>query len=222
MPVFATNVPGLYAIGDVREGPMLAHKAEDEGVAVAEILAGQHGHVNYGVIPGVIYTQPEVANVGETEESLKARGIAYKVEVPLHGQRARQGDVRGRGICENPGRQGDRPHPGMPYHRAQCRRLIHEICVAMEFGAAARGCGAGPVMPIHRVRGRPRGGPGLRGWGDPRLTALFIASGPSSGTKAANGRGGRDHALEKVSYSYGGGELFADVTLALARAPFIS
>ncbi len=75
---FATNVPGIYAIGDVVRGPMLAHKAEDEGVAVAEILAGQHGHVNYDVIPGVVYTQPEIAAVGKTEEDLKAAGIAYK------------------------------------------------------------------------------------------------------------------------------------------------
>ncbi len=69
---FATNVPGIYAIGDVVRGPMLAHKAEDEGVAVAEILAGKAGHVNYDVIPGVVYTWPEVATVGKTEEELKA------------------------------------------------------------------------------------------------------------------------------------------------------
>ena len=74
-----TNVPGIYAIGDVIAGPMLAHKAEDEGVAVAEILAGQAGHVNYDVIPNVVYTAPEVASVGKTEEELKAAGIAYKV-----------------------------------------------------------------------------------------------------------------------------------------------
>jgi dihydrolipoamide dehydrogenase len=75
---FATNVPGIYAIGDVVRGPMLAHKAEDEGIAVAEILAGQHGHVNYEVIPGIVYTMPEIASIGKTEEDLKAAGIAYK------------------------------------------------------------------------------------------------------------------------------------------------
>jgi dihydrolipoamide dehydrogenase len=74
---FATNVPGIYAIGDVVAGPMLAHKAEDEGVAVAEIIAGQAGHVNYDVIPNVIYTYPEVASVGKTEEELKEAGVAY-------------------------------------------------------------------------------------------------------------------------------------------------
>ena len=76
---FATNVPGVYAIGDVVRGPMLAHKAEDEGVALAEILAGQAGHVNYDVIPGVVYTSPEVAVVGKSEDDLKAAGIAYNV-----------------------------------------------------------------------------------------------------------------------------------------------
>jgi dihydrolipoamide dehydrogenase len=75
---FATGVPGIYAIGDVIAGPMLAHKAEEEGVAVAEILAGQSGHVDYGTIPSVIYTAPEVASVGKTEEELKEAGIAYK------------------------------------------------------------------------------------------------------------------------------------------------
>ena len=74
-----TNVAGVYAIGDCISGPMLAHKAEDEGMAAAEQVAGKHGHVNYGVIPGVIYTHPEVANVGETEETLKEAGCPYKV-----------------------------------------------------------------------------------------------------------------------------------------------
>src|SRR6202000_3136847 len=78
-PHFATSLKGVYAIGDVIAGPMLAHKAEDEGVAVAEILAGQAGHVNYDVIPGVVYTTPEVASVGKTEEALKQAGIAYTV-----------------------------------------------------------------------------------------------------------------------------------------------
>src|SRR5262249_6884983 len=78
-PHYRTNVELLYAIGDALSGPMLAHKAEDEGVAVAEIIAGQAGHVNYDVIPNVVYTYPEIASVGKTEEELKAAGIAYKV-----------------------------------------------------------------------------------------------------------------------------------------------
>ena len=73
-----TNVEGIYAIGDVIAGPMLAHKAEDEGIALAEMLAGQAGHVNYDLIPGVIYTSPEVATVGKTEEELKKEQLAYK------------------------------------------------------------------------------------------------------------------------------------------------
>lgn len=78
-PHFATSLKGVYAIGDVVAGPMLAHKAEDEGVAVAEIIAGQAGHVNYDVIPGVVYTTPEVSCVGKTEEELKQAGTAYTV-----------------------------------------------------------------------------------------------------------------------------------------------
>jgi dihydrolipoamide dehydrogenase len=76
---FQTNVPGVYAIGDVIAGPMLAHKAEDEGVIVAEIVAGQSGHIDYNLVPGVVYTWPEAAQVGQTEEQLKEAGIAYKV-----------------------------------------------------------------------------------------------------------------------------------------------
>ncbi|HVJ43185.1 MAG TPA: dihydrolipoyl dehydrogenase [Dongiaceae bacterium] len=76
---FETNVPGIYAIGDVIAGPMLAHKAEEEGVAIAEILAGQAGHVNYATVPNVVYTWPELASVGKTEDELKAAGVAYKV-----------------------------------------------------------------------------------------------------------------------------------------------
>jgi dihydrolipoamide dehydrogenase len=95
---FQTNIPGLYAIGDVIGGAMLAHKAEEEGVALAELLAGQAGHVNYGAIPGVVYTWPEVANVGRTEEQLKADGIAYKVgKFPFtaNGRARANGDTDG-------------------------------------------------------------------------------------------------------------------------------
>ena len=95
---YATNVPGIYAIGDVIAGPMLAHKGEDEGVAVAEILAGQAGHVNYDVIPGVVYTWPEVASVGRNEEELKAAGVAYNVgKFPFtaNGRARAMGDTDG-------------------------------------------------------------------------------------------------------------------------------
>jgi dihydrolipoamide dehydrogenase len=95
---FATNVANVWAIGDAIAGPMLAHKAEEEGVAVAEIIAGQHGHVNYDAIPGVVYTWPEVASVGATEEQLKAQGVAYKVgKFPFtaNGRARAMGDTDG-------------------------------------------------------------------------------------------------------------------------------
>lgn len=136
---WATNVPGIYAIGDAIEGPMLAHKAEDEGMAVAEVIAGKHGHVNYGVIPGVIYTHPEVASVGATEEALKAEGRAYKV-----GKFSFMGNGRAKAVFAGDGfvklladKDTDRIL-GCHIIGPGAGDLIHEICVAMEFGAAAQ------------------------------------------------------------------------------------
>ena len=133
-----TNVPGIYAIGDVTEGPMLAHKAEDEGMAAAEQVAGKHGHVNYGVIPGVIYTWPEVANVGETEETLKEQGRAYKV-----GKFMFMGNGRAKANFASDGfvkiladKETDRIL-GCHIIGPAAGDLIHEVCVAMEFGASA-------------------------------------------------------------------------------------
>jgi dihydrolipoamide dehydrogenase len=134
-----TNIPGLYAIGDAIAGPMLAHKAEDEGMAVAEVLSGKHGHVNYGVIPGVIYTTPEVANVGLTEEQLKAEGRAYKV-----GKFPFMGNARAKAVFQAEGfvkliadAQTDRIL-GCHIIGPAAGDLIHEVCVAMEFGASAQ------------------------------------------------------------------------------------
>jgi dihydrolipoamide dehydrogenase len=146
-----TNVPGVYAIGDVIAGPMLAHKAEDEGVAVAEVLAGQHGHVNYDVIPGVIYTSPEVATVGKTEEQLKAEGRAYKV-----GKFSFMGNGRAKAHFATEGfvkvladKTTDRVL-GVHVIGPMAGDLIHEYCVAMEFGASAedvaRTCHAHPTF----------------------------------------------------------------------------
>ena len=136
---FATNVPGLYAIGDAITGPMLAHKAEDEGMALAEILAGKAGHVNYGVIPGVIYTTPEVASVGKTEEQLKEEGRAYKV-----GKFSFMGNGRAKAVFQGDGfvkiladKATDRIL-GAHIIGPMAGDLIHEICVAMEFGASAQ------------------------------------------------------------------------------------
>ena len=120
---YQTAVEGIYAIGDVIAGPMLAHKAEDEGVAVAEILAGQAGHVNYGVIPNVVYTTPEIASVGKTEEELKEAGIEYRI-----GKFPFSANGRARAMGEKDGfvkvlaASGDRPGARRPHHRSLCRR----------------------------------------------------------------------------------------------------
>ncbi len=134
-----TSVKGVYAIGDVIEGPMLAHKAEDEGMAAAEVIAGKHGHVNYGVIPGVIYTHPEVASVGETEATLKDAGRAYKV-----GKFSFMGNARAKAVFAGDGfvkliadKETDRIL-GCHIIGPGAGDLIHEVCVAMEFGASAQ------------------------------------------------------------------------------------
>ena len=148
---FQTNIPNIYAIGDVIEGPMLAHKAEEEGIAVAELIAGQSGHVNYNVIPGVIYTTPEVASIGKTEEELKKNNHSYKV-----GKFPFMANSRAKAIDEPEGfvkiladSKTDKvlgvhiigPHAG---------EMIAEMAVAMEFGASsediARTCHAHPTF----------------------------------------------------------------------------
>jgi dihydrolipoamide dehydrogenase len=135
---FATNVPGIYAIGDVVAGPMLAHKAEDEGVAVAEILAGQAGHVNYDAIPGVVYTYPEVAAVGKTEEELKAAGVAYNVgKFPfLANGRAKVNRTTDGFVKVLADAKTDRVL-GVHIVGATAGEMIHEAVIAMEFGASA-------------------------------------------------------------------------------------
>ena len=148
---FQTNLDNIYAIGDVISGPMLAHKAEDEGIAVAENIAGQSGHVNYDTIPGVIYTTPEVASIGKTEEQLKEKNIQYKI-----GKFSFMANSRAKAIDDAEGfvkiladEKTDKvlgahligPHAG---------ELIAEIGIAMEFGASsediARTCHAHPTF----------------------------------------------------------------------------
>ncbi|TDH62535.1 dihydrolipoyl dehydrogenase [Dankookia rubra] len=148
---FATNVPGIYAIGDVIAGAMLAHKAEDEGVALAEILAGQKGHVNYAAIPGVIYTWPEVASVGATEEELKAAGIAYKsgkFPFTANGRARAMGDLDGF-VKILADAKTDRVL-GAHMLGPDVGTLIAEISLAIEFGASsedvARTCHAHPTL----------------------------------------------------------------------------
>lgn len=135
---FATNVPGIYAIGDVIAGPMLAHKAEEEGVALAEIFAGQAGHVNYGAIPGVVYTWPEVASVGKTEEELKADGIAYKVgKFPFmaNGRARAMGDTDG--FVKLLADKATDRLLGAHIIGPDAGTMIAELVLAIEFGASA-------------------------------------------------------------------------------------
>jgi len=133
-----TNVKGIYAIGDCIDGPMLAHKAEDEGMAVAEQVAGKHGHVNYGVIPGVIYTHPEVATVGATEDQLKEAGHAYKAgKFMFMGNGRAKANFAGDGFVKILADKDTDRILGAHIIGPGAGDLIHEICVAMEFGASA-------------------------------------------------------------------------------------
>lgn len=133
-----TNVAGVYAIGDVTEGPMLAHKAEDEGMAVAEQIAGRHGHVNYAVIPGVIYTAPEVSSVGLTEEALKEQGRAYKVgKFPFMGNGRAKANLVSEGFVKLLSDKETGQVLGAHIIGPAAGDLIHEICVGMEMGATS-------------------------------------------------------------------------------------
>lgn len=150
-PQFATSVPGIYAIGDVIRGPMLAHKAEDEGTAVAEILAGQAGHVNYEVIPSVVYTTPEVASVGKTEDELKQSGVNYKTGKFLFIANGRaKANQTTDGFVKILADAGTDRVLGCHIIGPQAGELIHEVAVLMEFGGSAedlaRICHAHPTL----------------------------------------------------------------------------
>jgi len=148
---FATNVPGIFAIGDCVRGPMLAHKAEEEGIAIVEQIAGLGGHVNYDCIPGVIYTYPEVASVGKTEEELKAAGVAYKVgKFPfLANSRARANANTDGMVKFLADKETDRVL-GIHIIASNAGEMIAEGVLAMEYGASAedigRTCHAHPTM----------------------------------------------------------------------------
>ncbi len=148
---FETSVAGIYAIGDVIRGPMLAHKAEDEGVAVAELIAGEAGHVNYDVIPGVVYTSPEIAAVGKTEDELKAAGIAYNVgKFPFLANGRAKANQTTDGFVKVLADQRTDKVLGVHIMGAQAGELIHEAAVLMEFGGSAedlaRTCHAHPTL----------------------------------------------------------------------------
>ncbi|WP_297322487.1 dihydrolipoyl dehydrogenase [uncultured Bartonella sp.] len=146
-----TSVAGIYAIGDVIKGPMLAHKAEDEGVALAEVLAGQKGHVNYDVIPAVVYTEPEVASVGKTEEELKAAGIEYRVgKFPFSANGRARAMLKTDGFAKILACAKTDKVLGGHILGFGAGEMIHEIAVLMEFGGSAedlaRTCHAHPTM----------------------------------------------------------------------------
>jgi dihydrolipoamide dehydrogenase len=148
---FATNVPGIYAIGDAVRGPMLAHKAEDEGVALAEILAGQAGHVNYEVIPAVVYTSPEIASVGRSEEELKAAGVAYAVgKFPFTANGRARAMRHTEGFVKILADAASDRVLGVHIVGFGAGEMIHEAAVLMEFGGSAedlaRTCHAHPTM----------------------------------------------------------------------------
>ena len=150
-PHFRTNVEGVYAIGDVIAGPMLAHKAEEEGVAVAEIIAGQAGHVNYDVIPNVVYTSPEIASVGKTEEELKAAGIAYNVgKFPFTANPRAKVNLTTEGFVKILADAKTDRVLGVHILGPDAGNMIGEAAVAMEFGASsediARTCHAHPTL----------------------------------------------------------------------------
>jgi dihydrolipoamide dehydrogenase len=144
-------VKGIYAIGDVIAGPMLAHKAEDEGVILAELIAGQSGHIDYNLVPGVVYTWPEVASVGKTEEQLKAEGVAYKVgKFPFTANgRARAMNATD-GFVKILADAGHDKVLGVHIIGPEAGTLIAEVVLAMEFGASsediARTCHAHPTL----------------------------------------------------------------------------
>ncbi|MCO5146866.1 MAG: dihydrolipoyl dehydrogenase [Aquamicrobium sp.] len=148
---FLTSVPGIYAIGDVVAGPMLAHKAEEEGVAVAEIIAGKAGHVNYDVIPGVVYTSPEFASVGRTEEELKKAGVVYSAgKFPFSANGRARAMLQTEGFVKVLADKATDRVLGVHIVGFGAGEMIHEAAVLMEFGGSsedlARTCHAHPTM----------------------------------------------------------------------------
>jgi dihydrolipoamide dehydrogenase len=150
-PKFGTAIAGIYAIGDVITGPMLAHKAEEEGIAVAEIIAGQAGHVNYDAIPNVLYTSPEVATVGKSEEDLKAAGIAYNVgKFPFTANARAKVNRTTEGFVKILADAASDRILGVHIIAAQASEMIAEATVILEFGGSAedlaRTCHAHPTL----------------------------------------------------------------------------
>ena len=164
-PHFTTSLKGVYAIGDVVRGPMLAHKAEDEAVACIELIAGKAGHVNYDIIPGVVYSSPEVAWVGKTEEELKAKGVAYKVgKFPFTANSRAKVNHEAEGFVKVLADAKTDRILGVHMLGPQVGEMIGEYCVAMEFAAAsedvARTCHPHPT----RSEALRQAAMGVEGW----------------------------------------------------------
>jgi dihydrolipoamide dehydrogenase len=162
---YKTNVAGIWAIGDVTHGPMLAHKAEDEAVACIELIAGKAGHMNYDVIPGVIYTSPEVAWVGKTEEELKATGVQYKVgKFPFSANARAKVNHEKEGFVKVLADAVTDRILGVHMMGPEVGDMISEYCVAMEFGGAsedvARTCHPHPT----RAEALRQAAMGVEGW----------------------------------------------------------
>jgi dihydrolipoamide dehydrogenase len=139
---FQTSVPGIYAIGDVIDGPMLAHKASEDGVACVETIAGQKGHVNWDLVPSIVYTQPEVAWVGKTEEQLKAAAVAYKIgKYPFSADPRSRANGTTEGFVKVLADKGTDKVLGVHIIGAEAGTMIAEACVAMEFSASAEDIG---------------------------------------------------------------------------------
>lgn len=148
---FKTNVPGVRAIGDVIPGPMLAHKAEEDGVACVEFIAGKHGHVDYALVPGVVYTHPEVASVGQTEEQVKATGVAYRVgKFPFMANSRAKAIDDAEGVVKILAEKETDKILGVHIMSPNAGELIHEAVIALQYGASsediARTCHAHPTM----------------------------------------------------------------------------
>ena len=148
---FQTSVPGIFAVGDAIPGPMLAHKAEEDGIAAVETMAGQSGHVNYNLVPGIVYTWPEVASVGKTEEQLKEAGVNFKKGTfPFSANARARANLDSEGMVNILADAETDKVLGAHVIGPDAGTLIHEICVAMEFGASsddiARTCHGHPTL----------------------------------------------------------------------------
>ena len=184
---FKTNVPGIWAIGDVREGAMLAHKAEDEAVACAEIIAGRAGHVNYDAIPSVIYTYPEVAVVGKTEEELKAAGVAYKVgKFPFTANARAKTNITTEGFVKIIADAKTDRVLGVHMIGPDVGNMIGEASLAIEFSAVGRRHRAHLPRASDADRSLPPGRDGRRRLDDADVKKGPAEAGPFSDVEATS------------------------------------